>query len=577
MFLAGPFNLEQHPILRDYFPRDEGILFGKGADLNFDFKSDTFEDLRKQIAPGTAIDFLLYFNPEFNGIPIGIERASFPAIAVVSDWSVNLESVLRLSHFFFRVFIDLAGARLMKRLGYPNVDDILLYGYEPSAFHVMPEVEKKYDVTFVGNLSDIIHQKRSRFLKRLGLLGKKHRIKFFTGVHGPEYLRILNESKITFNHSIRGEMNMRCYEALASGSLLFIEAENEQAKRHFTDKVHCVYYDDTNFEALIGHYLENESERESIVQHMLSIAGGFTTAEMNRQIVEKARQQVALGFSAPPAAAWSETRKARSRIFQALHTSEPPRSELFSQSIVSLDERGWEHPFFSGLYFLEYSDGLASPVCEQWVERALAQFRLSLDRLPSGRVARFNLAFSLLKLGKVDEAISEFQNAAQMPLDSEEKENEWLCYPLYYGSWRLEKEERLRENLPLDNLFKARCLEGEGDAWSVAGNLPAAKACFEKADALRLPSWELLRKIGVLAERLQQPAGAVKAFERALEARPFYIEVWRALPKLYFALGEKEKLSALCDQFVVLSEVFQPFEALREEFEDWLSLSGKSG
>jgi tetratricopeptide (TPR) repeat protein len=59
-------------------------------------------------------------------------------------------------------------------------------------------------------------------------------------------------------------MNMRCFEALACKSLLFLEEENLEIKNFLKDKVHCILYNDKNLEELINYYLTHEDERRRI-------------------------------------------------------------------------------------------------------------------------------------------------------------------------------------------------------------------------------------------------------------------------------------------------------------------------
>src|SRR5207245_4611385 len=92
----------------------------------------------------------------------------------------------------------------------------------------------------------------------------RYRLRLAGGGFNEEYTRMMNATRITFNRSIRGEMNMRCYEAAACGSLLFYEEENAKIREFFEDRVHCVLYNDHNLEELIDYYLAHHEERERI-------------------------------------------------------------------------------------------------------------------------------------------------------------------------------------------------------------------------------------------------------------------------------------------------------------------------
>ena len=67
---------------------------------------------------------------------------------------------------------------------------------------------KVYDVTIVGNLNHEVQRERSRWLARIAQLSDRYNVRILGGIYGEEYTRVLNQSKITFNRSIRGEMNI---------------------------------------------------------------------------------------------------------------------------------------------------------------------------------------------------------------------------------------------------------------------------------------------------------------------------------------------------------------------------------
>jgi tetratricopeptide (TPR) repeat protein len=128
----------------------------------------------------------------------------------------------------------------------------------------------------IGNLSPVVQRERAPWLARVARLGDRYRIRIAGGVFGEEYTRLMNATKITFNRSIRGEMNMRCYEAAACGSLLFYDEENEEIREFFEDRVHCVLYNARNLEELIDHYLTHDEERARVVAAARERVAGFS-------------------------------------------------------------------------------------------------------------------------------------------------------------------------------------------------------------------------------------------------------------------------------------------------------------
>ena len=118
-------------------------------------------------------------------------------------------------------------------MGYQSVEYWPMYGHDPVLSRVIPGVEKIWDIGMVGNLSATVQRERAPWLARVAQLAERYRVRIAGGVYGEAYTRTINATKITFNRSIRGEMNMRCYEASACGSLLFYEEENEEIRRFY--------------------------------------------------------------------------------------------------------------------------------------------------------------------------------------------------------------------------------------------------------------------------------------------------------------------------------------------------------
>ncbi len=121
----------------------------------------------------------------------------------------------------------------------------------------------------IGNFNHAIQWERARWLARVAALSTRYKVVLTSGVYGDEYVRLMNRAKIVFNRSIRGEANMRAYEAPACGALMFYEAENREIRDVYADLQHCVLYNDSNLEDLLAHYLapENRFEREQTARN----------------------------------------------------------------------------------------------------------------------------------------------------------------------------------------------------------------------------------------------------------------------------------------------------------------------
>lgn len=126
--------------------------------------------------------------------------------------------------------------------------------------HCQYDINKSYDVCFVGHLFE------GPRLELVDLIQKKFRNTFVGQRFFDDMARTYSASHIVFNRSIRNDINMRVFEALACGSLLVTNdlADNGQAEL-FQDGVHLATY--RNADELIDKiqfYLEKDAIRERI-------------------------------------------------------------------------------------------------------------------------------------------------------------------------------------------------------------------------------------------------------------------------------------------------------------------------
>lgn len=577
-FLAGPFDLQESPHLNELFIGSDVVTFGKNADIHYDFANDTYLDLIKKIPQDKKIDFLLFFTPEFHGIPYGIENSTFPAIALISDWSMNLEATLRIAPLFSYIFIDKAGFELFKKIGFKNVEYLPLVGFYPSSFQIMPDIPKIYDMTMVGNMNDNIHSKRSHYLKKLALLSNKYNIKFFTGCYGENYIRVLNTSKITFNYTIHGGMNMRCYEAMACGSLLFIEEENIEAPLFLKDKVHCVYYNDNNLESLLEYYINNEKERNQIIKNAHELVQSFTYKNQYGKVIGRIKE---IGVSkllnmSSKASLWSEEKKILAYIFHAFYSIEPARFKLIEKYIALLDQSKQYTYFLRGFLFLLFSDALTDSNKEKYLKESVGFFKQTIQLDPYFAPAYYNQGHALIKLGELRLAAKSMELAIQHGSYYADKTKEigTLLYPILYDEWRQEKDRRIKDNFnDTTSLFLAKCLEGLGDIFTFEKRCNDACLFYEEALKCNSDSTEISNKLAETLYVLHSYAKSAEIYESILEKRPLFIDVWHKLPELFLILNEKEKFYNFCKQILLIINSFPHLAPLKEKFEELLNLS----
>lgn len=123
---------------------------------------------------------------------------------------------------------------------------------------------KMYDVSFIGNCRPDIYPERARLLD---LLSKNFKVSVFTNVYKEEAAKIYSQSKIVFNKSHSGDINMRVFEVLSCGSCLITDrlSEDSGIGEMFENGKHLVFYDKENdLIEKIAYYLQHEDEREKI-------------------------------------------------------------------------------------------------------------------------------------------------------------------------------------------------------------------------------------------------------------------------------------------------------------------------
>ncbi|MGE0605923.1 MAG: glycosyltransferase [Pirellulales bacterium] len=173
-------------------------------------------------------------------------------------------------------------------------------------FHRPHEVNKEFDVCFIGNLfpgerSDLVRLLQQHFPK--SLVARRY---------FEEMAKAYAESRVVFNRSLRNDINMRVFEAVACGSLLLTNNLSDNGQDElFRDGTHLATYRDSE-ELLdkVRYYLRHPEIRERIAAKGRQAAHESHTyrrrmEELLRTIsarADSARVTVAAG-SAPSAAA----------------------------------------------------------------------------------------------------------------------------------------------------------------------------------------------------------------------------------------------------------------------------------
>lgn len=128
-----------------------------------------------------------------------------------------------------------------------------------------PEIHRRYDlpsiydICFIGSLYP--GSLREQLVRKLE--------KEFNVFVGRKYLhdmaKTFSRSKMIFNESLVGDLNMRIFEAMSCGSLLLTNRIRNGLEEMFTDRKHLVIYDEwRDLVNIIRYYLDHPDEREQI-------------------------------------------------------------------------------------------------------------------------------------------------------------------------------------------------------------------------------------------------------------------------------------------------------------------------
>ncbi len=208
-------------------------------------------------------DLFLAVDPWCGGLAYLAELDCPTAAIQIDVHRGGMHGRIDYSRFFDHVFIaqrdyvpDFASA------GHPSAHWLPLAG-DPGV-HYVPNLQRDIDVGFVGKLGAPGTNRHSVLTQVLGRFSTNEIGSFYAPA---EMGRIYSQSRIVFNKSIGGDVNMRFFEAMAAGALLVTDRIGNGLNQLAEEGTHYVGYD-TAEEAVaqIEHYLAHDAQREHIAQ-----------------------------------------------------------------------------------------------------------------------------------------------------------------------------------------------------------------------------------------------------------------------------------------------------------------------
>ncbi len=211
----------------------------------------------ERLPGGFNPDFFLWVETGLGQAPVGLEKLSCPKAAYLIDTHVHFERDLATAKNFDIVF--LAQREYIPEFKENGIENVfwLPLACDPET-HGKADFPKEYDLGFVGSLTD---ERRVALLQKVAERVNVRYDRLFLR----EMADFFCKSRVVFNNAIKNDLNMRVFEGLCTGSMLFTD-NAEGLEDFFEDRKHLVIYNDDNVADLAEYYIECEAEREAIAE-----------------------------------------------------------------------------------------------------------------------------------------------------------------------------------------------------------------------------------------------------------------------------------------------------------------------
>lgn len=277
-----------------------------------------YSDYEQSLSSLKKDDLFFFIDPAPRSWPVGFEYLSGPSSAYLIDVHINLRGRMLWAPFFDVLFV--AQKDYVSKFidaGFPSVFWLPL-ACDPQV-HCVPAARRDLDVGFVGNIG----VKGSFRYETLSNVLPQFRTNDYNQFHTPhEMAEVYGRSKIVLNASINGDLNMRVFEALASGALLVTDRIQNGLSDCFLEDVHYVGFSSAQEASdKIDYYLAHVAERESIARNGQTLALAEHTYSHRWQFITNLINSGVVLSGAAPVRHYSARQrdKAYARIYEQLH------------------------------------------------------------------------------------------------------------------------------------------------------------------------------------------------------------------------------------------------------------------
>jgi tetratricopeptide (TPR) repeat protein len=161
---------------------------------------------------------------------------------------------------------------------------------------------------------------RARWIQRLLEADLPWRLRVEAACYGAPAQELMRSSRLLFNHSIRGEANIRVFEALYCGTPVVMEVENGEIRELLAAKSEYLPYHSENFAEELWQLLQDPQRYASLQQGAARRLPELDPAAWSRRLVEhlKELQSEWQGLESRGAAGWSTHRREGEQGLQRL-------------------------------------------------------------------------------------------------------------------------------------------------------------------------------------------------------------------------------------------------------------------
>jgi len=215
----------------------EVVLCGTGDHMDVKLTSSMhhIDQVLQDMPSGFAPDVILWMDNSAPLLLIGLEDCKVPVIFYSVDTQHHYELHSQLATAFDYVLI----AQRDYMFYFAETGTPMEWFPLWAPRYVEPSKDKKFDLTFVGNLNFKLNPARVKFFEDLQKITT-------INVQQGAYWEIFPHAEIVVNQTVKGDLNFRVFETMMSGPLLLTERNSNGLLDLFTDGEHLVTYERGN-------------------------------------------------------------------------------------------------------------------------------------------------------------------------------------------------------------------------------------------------------------------------------------------------------------------------------------------